>query len=761
MSETNTAIVETEASFLASLGIDSLELEPKKQYSSASLDVVERGMAYIDANIALLLEAGYDIHASYGTDAPAWKPWDTEPGAKLLEVDCFKGDEHSDGSPRGAYFIIHASGRYDWGCQHHHEAAKARGEKLDWYGAKEEIHDILGYWPEWGDVEDIPEDERWKDGELYAGGKLLTAPTRDVMSAAGGGESIPPAMPSEEQPAAPSTPSAEEPDTSEALPDYKSMSEEQVQAELEKTKKKAATQKAESGADTATSEPMAWAGPVPVDEPLLPVPPFKLEYLPKAFRPWAKDVAERMCVPLDFVGISMICCLAGATNRRVFVYPKANDETWKEALNLGGFVVTESGGMKTPTWKAVMNTLTGVEIRMREEHAQEMKVYKDRMAAYKLAVTERKARLKGKKTGDVEEDSNRVPNEPTEPPPGRRLIINDATPEKMHTMMFQNPEGLLLYRDEISGLMAQMDKPGREAEREMFLVAMNGNDPYSLDRMGRDDVFATMCLSVFGVLQPKVARDLVSDERNTSDGTIARIGLLIWPDEIPAEKCKPIDRAADEKAKATFEQAIEAIVWKKAESIKAKFTPQAQPAFTAWLENQFQIERGFKGPIRSHVSKYKGLLPRLAALYQLADVAAESPKGLGGVDLSGFLPVDDEHLRCVTRFLEDYLKPHARRAYACLRTPFQRSLSSLAERLAAGDLEDGFTARIVYEKGWAGLTKPDEAKDTITSLCEKHWLRPIFKGNAGRGRPSGKYEINPILKSGNKTASRAEQPAAQ
>jgi len=67
----------------------------------------------------------------------------------------------------------------------------------------------------------------------------------------------------------------------------------------------------------------------------------------------------------------------------------------------------------------------------------------------------------------------------------------------------------------------------------------------------------------------------------------------------------------------------------------------------------------------------------------------------------------------------------------------------------------------VYEKGWAGLTKPDEAKDTITSLCEKHWLRPIFKGNAGRGRPSGKYEINPILKSGNKTASRAEQPAAQ
>ncbi len=51
--------------------------------------------------------------------------------------------------------------------------------------------------------------------------------------------------------------------------------------------------------------------------------------------------------------------------------------------------------------------------------------------------------------------------------------------------MAENPEGLFVYRDEMTGWVAELDQKGREAER-IFLTAMNGNDPYTLDRMAED-----------------------------------------------------------------------------------------------------------------------------------------------------------------------------------------------------------------------------------------------------------------------------------
>ena len=48
---------------------------------------------------------------------------------------------------------------------------------------------------------------------------------------------------------------------------------------------------------------------------------------------------------------------------------------------------------------------------------------------------------------------------------GGRLITQDATMEKLHEILHDSPAGILVIRDELSGWLATLDKPGRDRGR--------------------------------------------------------------------------------------------------------------------------------------------------------------------------------------------------------------------------------------------------------------------------------------------------------
>src|SRR5207302_7686755 len=169
-----------------------------------------------------------------------------------------------------------------------------------------------------------------------------------------------------------------------------------------------------------------WLTPELLEGGLSPVPSFDESFLPDAIRPWVKDVAERMVIPLDFAGICALVTLAGVTGRRAFVYPKALDKEWKESICLSGAVVAPSGATKTPAWKQFTNIVVERDMDWRKD-------YDSKMQQYERDVLERERSRS--KSGQPE------PEKPT----CRRSIINDATPEAMHQAMMENAEGLLYY----------------------------------------------------------------------------------------------------------------------------------------------------------------------------------------------------------------------------------------------------------------------------------------------------------------------------
>src|SRR5262249_21625592 len=88
-------------------------------------------------------------------------------------------------------------------------------------------------------------------------------------------------------------------------------------------------------------------------------------------------------------------------------------------------------------------------------------------------------------------------------PRERRYIVNDATGENLGELRNHTPNGLLLFRDDLSGFLRLMDRPGLENDRAFFCEAWNGGGAYIYDRLGRGTLrIEAACISILGGIQP-------------------------------------------------------------------------------------------------------------------------------------------------------------------------------------------------------------------------------------------------------------------
>ena len=81
-----------------------------------------------------------------------------------------------------------------------------------------------------------------------------------------------------------------------------------------------------------------WADPTPLPDDLPAVMPFDDELLPSTFRPWIKDIAERLQCPPDFPAVAAMIPLGVIVGRKVGIRPKRQDD-WLVVPNLWGAVI--------------------------------------------------------------------------------------------------------------------------------------------------------------------------------------------------------------------------------------------------------------------------------------------------------------------------------------------------------------------------------------------------------------------------------------
>lgn len=142
--------------------------------------------------------------------------------------------------------------------------------------------------------------------------------------------------------------------------------------------------------------------------------------------------------------------------------------------------------------------------------------------------------------------------EQTEPPVQKRYMTNDPTAAAFGELHRLNPNGLMIFRDELVSLLKMLDREENAEARGFYLTGWNGDSPYTFDRItrGMNLYIPAVCLSVIGSTQPaRITQYAKAAVNGTSsdDGLIQRFGMVVWPDASP--EWQDVDRWPDAESK--------------------------------------------------------------------------------------------------------------------------------------------------------------------------------------------------------------------
>ena len=493
--------------------------------------------------------------------------------------------------------------------------------------------------------------------------------------------------------------------------------------------------------------------------------------LPDVLRDWVVDESERMPCPPDFVAVAALAALGAVIGARCSIKPKARD-SWLVVPNLWGGIVALPSAKKSPAIAAAMKPTDRLAAKAHEAHQAETQTFE---VARLVADAQREAikdsiKAEAKKPGGnpnayAAELLRHIEQTP-DAPKLRRYCTNDSTVEKLGELLRDNPAGMLVLRDELVGLLASWEREGREGDRAFMLEGWNGTGSFNTDRIGRGNIsIPNLCVAVFGGIQPDKLTGYLEQAADAlgNDGMLQRFQLLVYPDARPWEWRDRSPNATARQAAFDLFQTLadfDPVSWgaQPADEVTRfpwfRFDDAAQAVFIEWTGelNRVRIpaEQANGHPlIAQHLAKYEKLFAALALVLHLAECAQTGRRG----------PVSEYAAIRAAAWCE-YLEAHARRCYGLLADKGARAAQALADRIRAGDLADGFTARDVRRKQWRHLSSDASVREALEWLEGEAWIIPVSTPPDATGRRTVRYIVNPKIRkeSGRPTAKTAKTP---
>lgn len=482
--------------------------------------------------------------------------------------------------------------------------------------------------------------------------------------------------------------------------------------------------------------------PLPLPQLLPDVPSLPEAICPPSLAPWWQDIADRAQIPLEYPAAASIVILSSLVGRKITIMPKRKDD-WQVVPNLWGMIVGRPSVLKShalDTAAAPMKRMAALAKEAYEKEKNAWLVKEDLLDVearslkdqYKKAIKDPDGNERLRIQHELEElrqksDAEKVVE--------RRYWTADPTVEKLGELLRDNPQGLLIMRDELAGYLRSFNKQGRENDREYVMECWSGNGSFPQDRIGRGTVAVEgLCVSVIGTIQPGKLNKYVSGAlagEFEDDGLIQRFQVVVWP-ELPKD-WKNEDRRPDAHAR---DRALE--VYTKLDALDPdqvgavypqygdlpylRFNPDAQDLFDQWrtdLEARIRAPEMERTPaFESHLAKYRSLMPSLALLFHLLDCADTGRTG----------PVTHESAYRAVEWCT-FLEAHARKVFAPELNLDAKTAHALAAKIKEGAVVDGDTLRDIYRNQWTGMTRPDEVRSAARILEACKWLVLTREGN--------------------------------
>jgi putative DNA primase/helicase len=483
-----------------------------------------------------------------------------------------------------------------------------------------------------------------------------------------------------------------------------------------------------------------------------PMPAFPIDFLPDVLGRFVADTAERMQAPADYGGVAAIIAAATVIGKDFLVAPKTHDTTWKERACLWCAVIGDIGQKKSPSFAAALAPVYHLQASFREDDEAAQKAYRVKQ---ELAKQVKKAWGKECQTALRKgEEPPPLPEaaDPGECPAHRQLLTTDITQERIVGLMDDNPRGIMLFRDELSGWLASFNQYRRGSDEEFYLQCHAGG-PWTQDRKSGDVFLPDVYLSILGGFQPAIIAETLS--RHSENGLAARFSMLVWPDTAPP---KWVDRPGDAGLREKVLQLFTGLRNLDPEKVMGPrrgddfpplhFTASAQEVFRTWYVDHHRHLAALESedPLKGHFAKYDGLFARLALVRHLIAYTLNKNR----LQSSG---ISEETAQAVEKFIEDYLRPHAYKVhYRLSRGTVHHRAQKIGRMLLDHPKITSFTARDISQKDWSGFARvseksPDPVLTAITYLENvAGWIRSKEHPTTGRGgRPTVSYEVNPLI----------------
>ncbi|MGL4299412.1 MAG: DUF3987 domain-containing protein, partial [Candidatus Neomicrothrix subdominans] len=238
---------------------------------------------------------------------------------------------------------------------------------------------------------------------------------------------------------------------------------------------------------------LVWTEPIPLRPP--PPPPFPTDALPPVLRRWVEAHESAVQVPSDLPAVLALSALSAVAAGRATV-----SVGWEEPVNLYLAVLMGSGSRKSAVVRAALEPVVDLEHHLVDKASPAIFAAK---AEQKIAVASEK---EAAKNGDpaalaaamakVEEIV--VPSKP-------RLLVNDATPEKLARLMAEQGRALAVIDDE-AGVMQKLTGSayGDSSRLDVLLKSHSTGVPLIVDRVGAESFRVDNPLLTIGVaVQPE------------------------------------------------------------------------------------------------------------------------------------------------------------------------------------------------------------------------------------------------------------------
>src|SRR5262249_32420171 len=196
---------------------------------------------------------------------------------------------------------------------------------------------------------------------------------------------------------------------------------------------------------------------------------------------------------------------------------------WEEPPVIWSALVADSGTLKSPAYLKAVPHLFRIQKRLLLEYKQRCARYQEELADYEDAKRKAKA------------DGAEPPDQP-EKPVLRRVVCSDTTIEKLAVILEDNPRGLLLARDELSGWLGSFTRyKGKAGGTDLpnWLEAFRAGT-WLVDRKTGDRptlVIPHAAVSVCGGIQPGVLARALTPE--FLDAGLAARFLMAMPTKLP------------------------------------------------------------------------------------------------------------------------------------------------------------------------------------------------------------------------------------